>query len=493
VLAGLAAAPLLSQLPARTADAAVDGDPANNLFFHRSGAWSAKKVFPHYFGQLPRSLDNAAQPDYYDRSLLAVGGEGGRHAAYGGYLRDRPLPRPPVSGDYELADATWEIRTAQAMGADGFFVNITSLTGAAWRRYLKLVDAAVALRTGFFIIPMIDTNGAVRNNTPLEIATALGYFVGKASTYLESGRMLLSCFKCEGFSVDRWRAIFDAMASVNGVTISFAGILLNPNQGAIATYAPIADYLGNWIIGADPAMLACSTNTAGRAADWARAAGCKWVGTSHTQINVPYTQHYFDEAANSAALRESWWKIIRQRAEHVQCVTWCDFSEGGQLTPSVAKGWSQYAITAYYVERYKTGAFPAITKDVLFLSHRNQPLTGATYQSGQTELMTQTRRSAMTPLQDRVEALTYLTAPATVRVRIGTATHTYTAPAGEYVKTFPNSLGTVSGSLTRGSVVLGSVTSPFTVTRNPVSQDRQYFFVSTMHSVQRQMSTLAHV
>jgi hypothetical protein len=494
LLSGMVAAPVLYQLGPLSAEAAVNSsDPASALFFRRSGAASAKKVFPHYFGQLPRSLDNGGSPDYYDRSLLRVAGEGGKHASYGGYLRDRPLPRPSISGDYLLEDAKWEIRTAQAMGADGFFVNITSIAGTTWNRYLKLVDAAVQLGTGFVIIPMIDTNGSVRNATPVEIATALSYFAGKPSTYLEDGRMLISCFKCEGFSVDRWQAIFAAVTALTNVPVSFAGILLGPGQTAIAKYAPIADYLGNWSIGADPAMLRCSTNTAGRAAEWARAAGCGWIGTSHTQINVPYTSHYFDEAANSEALRESWRKIFRQQADHVQCVTWCDFSEGGQLTPSVAKGWSQYAITAYYIERYKTGTFPAITKDVLFLSHRNQPLTGATYQSGQTELMTQAQRSAMTPLRDRVEALTYLTAPATVRVRIGSSSYTYDAPAGEYAKTFPNALGTVSGSFSRNGIVKGSVTSPFRVTANPVSQDRQYFFVSSLHGTTMQQNQLVHL
>lgn len=82
---------------------------------------------------------------------------------------------------------------------------------------------------------------------------------------------------------------------------------------------------------------------------------------------------------------------------------------------------------------------------------------------------------------------TYLTAPAEVRVSVGGVAQTpYTAPAGEFIKTFPNALGTVSGSLWRNGVQIASVTSPFTVTNTPVSQDRQYFFVSTLHGTAAQ-------
>jgi hypothetical protein len=52
------------------------------------------RVFAHYFSPFPISLDNkASEIDYYTRHYNAVDGEGGKHAAYGGYFRQRPLPR----------------------------------------------------------------------------------------------------------------------------------------------------------------------------------------------------------------------------------------------------------------------------------------------------------------------------------------------------------------------------------------------------------------
>lgn len=491
LLAGVAA---LSVVATGCADTQRSDSLEGALFFDRKRRRSVRKVFPHYFGQLPRSLDNLATPDYYDQEYLRVAGEGGKHAAYGGYLRDRPLARAPIGGDYEFEDATWDIRAAQVMGADGFFVNITGVEGSTWTRYQKLLAAADALDSGFFLIPMIDTTGGnMASRTPDEIASALQSFIGRPSSYEEQGEFVLAGFNVEGFSVQRWQDIITVLESARGGPVRFMGILVNPNRETITTYAPVSDYLGNWFIGADPAVLAATDTTAGAAIGLARQAGCKWIGTSHTQVVVPFTQHYFDEAANSAALRKSWWNIIDQDADHVQSVTWCDFSEGTQLTPSVARGWSSLAITAYYVERYKFGEFPRITRDVLFLSHRNEPLIGVSYQSGQTEIMTQTSRSHMSPPQDRVEALTYLTAPADVTVSIGGVVHEYRAPAGEFVRTFPNALGSVSGWFARNGRMLGEVTSPFAVTSRPVSQDRQYFFVSTLHGTEDQRHPLVHL
>jgi hypothetical protein len=465
-------------------------------------------MLPHYFPQLPRSLDNvpprsvvgSGAGDYYDDQLLRVSGENGTHVAYGGYLRDRPLPRAPLPDDYELADLKWEIQAAQAMGADGFFGDIMGYSGRGWVTLQKLVDAANELGSGFFIVPMIDTSGgggAMGALTPEQVAAGLAPFLGKPSTYLEDGKLFLSCFAGENWTNDRWRAVFAAITAQHGLQVAFAGSLLDSNQANVDRLAEISEYLGGWMLRADPAVMNAPDLQVARAPRWARATGCKWVGTAHTQIVTPYTQHYFDEAANSGALRASWEKIIRDRCEHVQNVTWNDFSEGGQVVPSVARGWCQLALTAYYAQKWKHGVAPTITSDCVFLSHRDQPLD-ADYQFGRAAPMTQTESSALSPLQDNVEALSYLTAPAEITVSInGIGQPPYAAPAGEYVRTFPNVVTTGSNrhsvSYSRRGQVLGSVESPFPVTSSPIAQDRQYFFVSTLHGVEQQYYPLQSV
>jgi hypothetical protein len=66
--------------------AANEGPPPFELPAQSVLKGSAKKVFAHYFTPYPISLDDkAADADYYTRNYLTPGGEGGKHAAYGGH------------------------------------------------------------------------------------------------------------------------------------------------------------------------------------------------------------------------------------------------------------------------------------------------------------------------------------------------------------------------------------------------------------------------
>jgi hypothetical protein len=83
---------------------------------------SPKKVFIHYFSPFPISIDNR-QPDkdYYARGFLSPDGENGKHKSYGGFFRERPLPRlPRKDEDWVLEDMIDEVKIARELGADGF-------------------------------------------------------------------------------------------------------------------------------------------------------------------------------------------------------------------------------------------------------------------------------------------------------------------------------------------------------------------------------------
>ena len=55
---------------------------------------SSKKVFIHYFTPFPISIDNRdPDNDYYAKGFISPDGEKGKHKSYGGYFRQRPLPR----------------------------------------------------------------------------------------------------------------------------------------------------------------------------------------------------------------------------------------------------------------------------------------------------------------------------------------------------------------------------------------------------------------
>ena len=145
--AALALAALVPGLPALSGSPAAAAEPvaaASPLPFdlpstaalRATGRLGLRPLHAEPAGQ---SLDDQrAASDYYARNYLDPDGEGGKHAAYGGFLRDRPLPRA-VRGtaDWRLQDMETDVRQAIAAGLDGFSVDLLALGdtgGRSWTR-----------------------------------------------------------------------------------------------------------------------------------------------------------------------------------------------------------------------------------------------------------------------------------------------------------------------------------------------------------------------
>ena len=77
------------------------------------------------------SIDNKEPNiDHYTNGYLEPNGENGKHAAYGGFLRERPLPQAPLATTaWELENMKTEVRRATAAGLDGFTVDVLSVNG----------------------------------------------------------------------------------------------------------------------------------------------------------------------------------------------------------------------------------------------------------------------------------------------------------------------------------------------------------------------------
>lgn len=161
-------------------------------------------------------------------------------------------------------------------------------------------------------------------------------------------------------------------------------------------------------------------------------------------------------------------------------MTWNDYSEGGEVAPSAAAGYANLDISAYYIHRLKTGSYPTILRDAMYIAHRNQ-FWDSTITGAQTKFFEQWNRGAnISPKNNSVEILTFLTAPATVTVNIGSNTHTYTAPAGMNSQYYPLAYGQVKATATRSSQTVAAITSPVNVMQYPDKDDMQYFKFSSI-------------
>lgn len=448
---------------------------------------SPKKIFAHYFGTFPISIDDVqtttAPGDYWWHGYMMASGEGGAHSAQGGYLRNRPLTRNPLGTGYVLKDAITDVQQAYTAGVDGFFCDILGAPGSGktWTQYMTVKQAADQTYPdgSFKVIPMIDTNGSMVTGgaSADTIAAAIYAFAsGPSSYYLPDGRYLVSSFRGEGKNLAWWQAVFAALKANYGIDGAFMPAYLNINLATNYTGQSWTYGTSYWGDGADPNIQIKGTNNGAPV----HARGEKYMAPIQAQ-NIRVYSSVFDEAYGTWALRAAWDRAVREQADYIQLVTWSDYSEGGEFNYSIANGSTLLDLTAYYATAWKLGSYPTILQDAIYLSHRDQ-LSSSTPTGGQTSFLQHWNRGAnVTAIQDVVEVLTMLTSSAQVTVTIGGVNHTYTAPAGVNVQYYPLVAGAAPSAVAiRNGTAVAQITSSVAVLASPVKDDRQYFRFSSL-------------
>jgi hypothetical protein len=429
---------------------------------------SPHQVFAHYFPPYPLSLDNQpADRDYYTRNYLTPQGEQGRHAAYGGLLRDRPLPVPPSGGDWQLADLEREVRTARDAGIDGFTVDILSLTGPNRERVDTLLRAAHRVDPGFRIVLMPDMTSL--HTDPVTLADQMARLAAAPSAYrLPDGRLVVSPFKAEAQEPAWWGQVL-ARLREHGVATALVPVFLDFRANA-EHFAPLSYAFSSW----GNRTYTRQGNVPGDVR-LAHALGKKWMQAVSVQDARP-NQGVYDEAGNTATLRSTWNHAIADGADWVQLTTWNDYSEGSQFAPSLHNGHTYLDISSYYLTRFKTGAWPRIVRDTVYVTSRVQFADAA---PAALQPRPMRPRPGTAPPRDEVEVLTFLTAPATVSARVGTAPHTYRAPVGVHARTLPLGPGLTEAVVRRAGDTVAAVTTRYPVRRTVAVQDLQYYGVSS--------------
>lgn len=448
-------APLIE--PARPAPGLLDGIALTEQ------AEDDNVVFAHYFPPYPLSIDNEDPAgDYYARNYLTVGGEDDKHRAYGGLLRDRPIGRAPLSGDWQLEDMRTEIRQAASVGIDGFTLDILAFQDRTWINALTMMRAADL--EGFEIIPMLDASSI--EATPERAAAAFAELFSHPSAQLIEGEHVLASFLAEAEPVAWWVELIGLLEDDYQLPIKFIAVFNNPSPTNLEAFAPISYGLGAWGY-RNAAGAATSPDYAAQA----HALGVKWMHTVAVQDARPRSGHYA-EAGNTDTLRATWARAIESGADLVQIATWNDYSESTAIAPSVSHGWAFLELMGYYGEWFTTGSPPTVNGDHLVLTHRTQfwsaqPTSGIV-------TMAPTLGGSTVPPRNMVEALVFLTAPAWVTVASGDHTTTVQRPAGVSTVLVPLGVGQPSAQIVRGPRVVMTVESPYPVVDPPYVQDLQY-------------------
>ena len=427
------------------------------------------RVFAHYFPPFPLSLDNRpADRDYYTRHYLTPDGEGGRHAAYGGLLRDRPLPVDPMPGDWRLTNARREVRTARAAGIDGFSVDILALDGTHAHRVDTLLRAAHRVDPGFTVLLMPDMTAL--HTTPEALADALARWAAEPAAFrLADGRLVVSPFKAEVHDPRWWTRVTDRLARRHHVRTALFPVFLDYRAHA-ADFAPISYGFSTW-------GNRSHTGQGGVPGDvrLAHRLGKRWMQPVAVQ-DVRPREGVYDEAGNTALLRTTWRHAIEDGADWVQLTTWNDYAESSHVAPSLHHGHAYLDLCAYYLTRFKTGRWPPLVRDVVYLTARVQ-FAGTASAARQPRLMRP--RTGTAPPRDRVEVLTFLTGAARLDAQVGTVHHRRRVPAGVRVTLLPLHSGLSSATVRRAGRAVATVSTRWPVRTQVDVQDLQYYAVTS--------------
>jgi hypothetical protein len=415
------------------------------------------KVFAHYHTQFPRSFDNRpAASDYYATQYLEPGGEGGRHAGYGGFLRDRPLPRDPLPDDWVAADFRWEVEAAAALGIDGFCIDLLEPDGVHLARALLLAQVAARVGGSFRIVPMPDfaAGFALR---PERFATVIARFSQEPAAYrMPDGRLLVMAFDAQRMPTAWWRQQIELLAKA-GIPVA-----LVPCVQDIDRYRddllPFCDGLGDWGL-RTPAGVAGEPDRGAPMHD----AGKLWMAPVSPQDYRPKDLLAM-EAEGATLFKTMWEKAFADRADWVQLVTWNDYSEHTHIAPSLGTGRLWYDLTAWYATVFKTGHEPIVTRDSLHLVLRHPP--GAAAGAG-------AARARFDPpggREDALQAVLWLTTPGD----LVSGGFRRSCPAGLTILDLPTTMASAGAWIERHGTVVERVSLPSTTAGGANGEDLLY-------------------
>jgi hypothetical protein len=425
-----------------------------------------RKIFPHYFPPLPVSIDGKPwQSDYYGNVYLKRAGEGGKYAAVGGYLRDRPLPAPAASNlDWQYLDAAIEILRARRMGADGFMIDLLQFDPG---RYSKLVDVlfrtAAQVDPGFRLVAEPDMAAWMRSPVD-KVETVLLDLAPKRSLYrLPDGRILISPFAADLRDVAFWKTLIADMAKA-GQPVAFNPVFLDLRH--YADFRSFSTGMSMWGP-RDPEDV--ESQLAGIVAKF-HAIGESWIMPVAPQDERPKSSIFW-EADNTRAYREMWRAAIDQNANGVQLITWNDYGESTQVEPSMGTQFVYYDLAGYYGAWFKTGHAPRILRDALFYNHRRQIV-----HLGQPAVATDKPMKLLgkTPVENDVEMVAFLTAPATLEIDMNGHVTSQKAEAGLAVLRAPAAPGRPIFRIRRGDKVIVAKTSDQEIEADPDRDDYSY-------------------
>lgn len=436
-----------------------------------------KLVFAHYFPPYPISFDNKPpDQDHYAIGYLTINGEGGKHAAYGGFLRDRQIGRNPLPGtkaEWMLQDMLTEVRNAKAMGIDGFTVDLLSNSGMYHEFHHYLCQAADMVG-GFKIMlcPDMDT-GWSKNRDSL-----VSYCVDFANRYQcifkHNGKLVITSFNTmvspphqspQGPIDANWWAEARKAFERAGYPIHQIPMTLDW-VGYASKLDHVSDGHADWGWRAYTSQDAFKQ----RGHQMRKQYPNKTLFWPAAPQDSRPKADFYRESEGVKLLERNFNDAIETNMDWIQIVTWNDYSEHSHVCPSMNTGWFWHEACKFLTHKFKYRVEPEIQTEKLFgLYHRH--VVGAPV-SGHPKL-----QKKLDAGEEKIQLVSFLKEPAVGEILVnGVVRATKNLDKGMQYMDIKEIPGTVVFRLKRNGTVFKE-TKPVTIATQTVVQSMMYHSV----------------
>jgi len=407
-----------------------------------------------------------------------------------------------------------EILQAQAAGYDGFALNCGGWINQTY--YItystQMFEAAAALNNGFKLCFSVDMCCGNAANDAKDMVRRFCNDSRYSGVCLKvNNKFLLTTFSGDGNGTGFWQGVRNDLASGAGPVTPPAGFSASSNAavqitlipaffwgGEVPTQSSVQSGFNQWSGTIDGSFYWGIAGVPGSGgsqdqilssdayASVVHGGGKLYMAPVCFQFWGANANRYFEYSGYSG-LRKMWMDAINtSHPDLVEDITWNDFVEGSYVSPIddpnkypnanflqfTNQGFYHSHIgatdlTPFFIQWYKNGAMPAITKDTIFWAYRTHSMN---VNPGNPSV-----GSKFGPVSDSVYVTCNLQSAATLKVTFGSTVQTVNVNAGSSDVSVPFTAGfTPNFQLIRGSTTVINANGTDQIQTNPTLNDYYY-------------------
>ncbi|KAJ2919641.1 hypothetical protein MD484_g834, partial [Candolleomyces efflorescens] len=375
---------------------------------------------------------------------------------------NRHVRRIYLQYSYSRSDWEKDIREIQAKGVDALALNIGS---SEWQRQriADAYDVAQTIGTNFKLFISFDFTEMGCEVTDIVERTRV--FANHPNQFKVNGKVFVSSYAGDCLRNDGWASL---KAQTNAYIMPFIWGL----EGQFGSW----NSLDSWYCWGCAYPQGNYDKTTDDDRYYMSQLGSKYATTVSNWMFSNLPNKAFYQRGDNWLLNNRWEQLIAMRNEltFVEMLTWNDYGEsnyfgairGAQPTGTYwADGFPHtawYDMSEYYITAFKTGSYPAITKDVIYYWSKPHPaLATASIDGGR-------RPDGYNWSLDYLWVAVFATSPAQVVLKSGGNSQSFNVNTGVSKLRVPSAEGRITVQMVRGGqMIIDQTPTDFNYVNNP--------------------------